>query len=263
MEENESYGLEHIQSVLLQAALKFDEICRANGICYSLHGGTLLGAERNNKFIPWDDDVDVSMKRSEFKKFQLAAKSLPSEFELDDRTMWLPRLVMQIEDGVVCIDIFIWDYISSKKPAQITKITLLRFFQGMIKTHIEYERLGFFNKCLLFLTHIIGKIVPQRMKLKQFNYLCEHSFNGDKKCIHRSNDSFVGMSYILDADYMDGYEDIQFEGHSFMVNKRYREFLIMEYGENYLIPPPMKERKPSHEKFRQSIKRKQKAGTVQ
>ena len=253
MEENESYGLEHIQSVLLQAALKFDEICRTNGISYSLHGGTLLGAERNHKFIPWDDDVDVSMKRSEYEKFLLAAKSLPSEFELDDRTMWLPRLVMRTKDDTVCVDILVWEYISSKKPAQIAKITLLRFFQGMMKTYTEYERFGFFHKCLLLLTHIIGKIVPQRIKLKQFNYLCEHSFNGDKKCIHRSNDAFVGVSYIFDADYMDGYEDIQFEGHSFMVNKRYHEFLERNYGPDYMIPPPKEKRIPEHEKFRKDL----------
>lgn len=59
--DNESYGLEHIHQILLQAVLKFDEVCRTNGISYALHGGTLLGAERNNKFIPWDDDFNVSM----------------------------------------------------------------------------------------------------------------------------------------------------------------------------------------------------------
>lgn len=253
MEEKESYGLEHIQSVLLVAALKFDEICRSNGIYYSLHGGTLLGAERNHKFIPWDDDIDISMKRSEYKKFQQAAKQLPSEFELDEKTMWFPRLVMRTKEDIVYVDILVWDYISSKKLAQKAKITMLRFFQGMMKTHIEYERFGIFNKILLFFTHLVGKVIPQKIKLRQFNYLCEYSFVGDKKNIHRSNDAFVGVSYIFDSTYMDGYDDIEFEGHQFMVNKRYHEFLERNYGSDYLTPPPLEQRVPEHEKFRKDL----------
>ena len=253
IETEESYGLEHIHGVLLEALLKFDEICRSNGIYYSLHGGTLLGAERNHHFIPWDDDIDVSMKRSEYKKFQQATKTLPENFELDEKTMWFPRLVMRKGEDVVYVDILVWDYISSKKISQKAKITTLRFFQGMMKTHIEYERFGTLNKCLLFGTHVLGKLVPQKVKLRQFNSICEHAFLGDRKCIHRSNDAFVGVSYIFDAAYMDGYEDIEFEGHPFMVNKRYHEFLERNYGPNYLTPPPKEQRVPEHEKFRKDL----------
>lgn len=56
-----SYGLEEVHSLLITALEKFDQVCRENGIYYSLHGGALLGAERNHKLIPWDDDIDVSM----------------------------------------------------------------------------------------------------------------------------------------------------------------------------------------------------------
>ncbi len=253
MEEIESYGLEHIQSVLLEAALKFDQICRMNNIYYSLHGGTLLGAERNHKFIPWDDDIDISIKRSEFKKFQKATQNLPEGFELDEKTMWFPRFVMRQGKDIVYVDILIWDYIASGRLAQKIKITLLRFFQGMMKTHIEYERFGLINKCLLFITHIIGKIIPKGIKHNCFDYLCEHSFTGDKKNIHRSNDAFVGVSYIFDSAYMDDYEDIEFEGHQFMVNKRYHEFLERNYGPDYLTPPPKEQRVPEHEKFRKDL----------
>lgn len=253
MNANESYGLEQIQASLLQAILKFDEICRKNGIYYSLHGGTLLGAERNHKFIPWDDDVDVSMKRSEYRKFQNVVKHLPMEFELSDDTIWIPRFVMRTETDVVFVDIFIWDYISSNRIAQKLKIMILRFFQGIIKTRVEYESFGLFNRCMLFITHILGKLIPRRIKLRLFHFLCENSFVGNKKCIHRSNDSFLGVSYIFDSDYMDDYKDIEFEKHLFMVNKRYREFLERSYGLDYLTPPPKEKRIPEHEATRKEL----------
>ncbi len=54
--------------------IEFDRICRKEDIKYPIEGGTLLGAVRNNKFIPWDDDVDVSMTRDEYNKFFLACE---------------------------------------------------------------------------------------------------------------------------------------------------------------------------------------------
>lgn len=253
MYENNDYGLEEIQEDLLQVAKVFDEICRKNKIHYALHGGTLLGAERNHKFIPWDDDIDVSMKRSEYKRFKEIADNLPKGFELDEQTMWFPRLVMRKDKDVVYVDILIWDYISSNRMFQLIKITLLRFYQGMMKNNIEYEKFNSIYKLLLFFTHVVGKIIPDRIKHRQFDFLCERAFVGEKKNIHRANDSFWPIDYIFDSRYMDGYQNIEFEGHLFMVNKRYREFLERTYGENYLTPPPIEERIPGHEKFRNDL----------
>ncbi len=245
-----SYGLAAIQANLLKELLVFDQLCRDHHIQYSLHGGTLLGAERNHQFIPWDDDVDVSMKRSEYKRFYQLADSLPDGFKLDDTSFWVPRLIMQTEDSIVTIDILIWDYISSNKIIQKVKITLLRFYQGMLKDTIEYDRFSMLNKIFLFITHLFGKLIPFSVKLKQFNYLCEHTFIGDKGCIHRANDAFLGVSYVFDSAYMDGYDDIEFEQYLFMVNVRYHEFLERNYGPDYLTPPPVNLRRPEHDQIR-------------
>jgi len=46
---------------LCEASRKADVSCR-------LDGGNVLGAVRHGGFIPWDDDVDVVVSRSDFKK---------------------------------------------------------------------------------------------------------------------------------------------------------------------------------------------------
>lgn len=42
--------------------------CDGHGLRYYLSGGTLLGAIRHQGFIPWDDDVDINMPRSDCEK---------------------------------------------------------------------------------------------------------------------------------------------------------------------------------------------------
>ena len=50
---NNDYGFAEKHEAVLCLLDEIDRLCRENGIKYSLHGGTLLGAERNGHLIPW------------------------------------------------------------------------------------------------------------------------------------------------------------------------------------------------------------------
>ena len=63
-------GMEELHKHLLILLKDFHQLCMDNDIKYSLHGGTLLGAIREKGFIPWDDDLDVTMTRPEYEKFK-------------------------------------------------------------------------------------------------------------------------------------------------------------------------------------------------
>ena len=261
---NNEYGLAEMQENLLQTLDVIDEICRRNNIKYTIHGGTILGAERNHHLIPWDDDVDIAMWRDEFEKLKKVIKSgdIPDKYYMDETTMWFPRFVMKNQENPVYIDILIWDYISENKIAQKIKITSLRAIQGMMKEEVDYSQYGLKGKILVGVTQGMGKLLSNKKKLELFHKIQTQRWIGKRLYIHRSNDSYRGCTYILDNKYMDGYTEIELEGKNYMVNKRYHEFLVMEYGKNYMTPPPIKDRHPGHEKFRKSIERKQKAGKV-
>ena len=70
--------LRNIQEKELHILCAIHDICRRHGIDYWLDGGTLLGAVRHKGFIPWDDDIDIAMRKEDFPKFaEYAAKELP------------------------------------------------------------------------------------------------------------------------------------------------------------------------------------------
>lgn len=69
--------LRSLQMLLLEMTSDIAQICQENNIPWSLGGGSLLGAVRHKGFIPWDDDMDLTMLREDFERFK---KVFPGRF---------------------------------------------------------------------------------------------------------------------------------------------------------------------------------------
>jgi lipopolysaccharide cholinephosphotransferase len=67
--------LRKLQMVILEMMVEVDRICRKHLIKYSMLGGTLIGAVRHKGFIPWDDDLDISMSRRDYERFREICKT--------------------------------------------------------------------------------------------------------------------------------------------------------------------------------------------
>ena len=61
--------LEEMRSIELSIMKKVHQFCVEKKINYYLAYGTLIGTIRHNGFIPWDDDIDIVMPRSDYEKF--------------------------------------------------------------------------------------------------------------------------------------------------------------------------------------------------
>lgn len=61
----------------LEVFKDFKRICKKYSLSYFLIGGAAIGAVRHKGFIPWDDDLDIGMRRKDFDKLV----SVKNEFE--------------------------------------------------------------------------------------------------------------------------------------------------------------------------------------
>ena len=68
--------IRRIQEIELDNLNVFIDVCRKLDLTYFVYGGTLLGVEKYNGIIPWDDDIDVAMPRDSYVKFINQAQNM-------------------------------------------------------------------------------------------------------------------------------------------------------------------------------------------
>ncbi len=95
----------------------FDRKCRDNGLRYWLDYGTLLGAIRHGGFIPWDDDLDVSMMSDDYERL---LGLLPGLFPEEDGFFYKKHAFLQIgfKGTPLNIDIFPYHFYSEPLDTQ-------------------------------------------------------------------------------------------------------------------------------------------------
>ena len=62
-------SIEEAKQIELDILAFIDSFCKQHGIDYFINYGTLIGAIRHKGFIPWDDDIDLSMTRENYERF--------------------------------------------------------------------------------------------------------------------------------------------------------------------------------------------------
>lgn len=136
---NQKPTVKEIQEEILILLSELDRVCRKNNIKYSLHGGTLLGAVRENGFIPWDDDADITMMREEYNRLIECFNKESKDFMLIESFLHMPRIVRRKfeEDTVFAwIDIMIYDPITEKNIPQKIKFGMILAFQAMCRNEV-------------------------------------------------------------------------------------------------------------------------------
>lgn len=238
------------QQALLVILEEFDRVCRQLNIPYVLFAGTMLGAVRHQGFIPWDDDVDVMMLRSDYDRFLSEAEKildhnkffLQKEFSLH-WPMFFSKLRL---NGTTClekvhlkdpsthqgvyIDIFPCDAACKSELGR-----RIQFLASKVVIAKSLDRRGYdTNSRIKQLFLVLCRILPYKPFLK----LVKHG-NPNSSMVH----SFLGgaRSYSKNVylrRFFSNRIDVEFEGKYYPISAEYDTLLKTLYADYMQIPPP-------------------------
>ncbi len=142
----EGENLEEAESLLPGVTTIFEQ----HKITYWIEGGTLLGIRRENRLLPWDDDIDISLLSVEIPKLAALVKDLKSKgYRLRERRFKKTcdhfkegdlrmikirnRRFFGLLKGKVCLDVFVKYTKEEKTYWEIdnkTKYVPLHFYES-------------------------------------------------------------------------------------------------------------------------------------
>lgn len=246
---SKKYGTYERQEELLNMLKETHEFLTENGIKYSLCGGTLIGAIREGGFIPWDDDVDIMMDRTNYERM-IELFSLGNEdcgFELK-RILWVHRIQRKGTPDVLfvpTIDVFVMDNTPDNAIVRCIKVACIMLLQGMMKQKQEYDRHPFVYSFCLWVTKILGKPFSDDTKFKWYTAIAKIGNNDKTKFITGYTDAFNLLNVRYTGRLFDKLIMYEFEDTAFPVTAEFDNYLSSQYGE-YMTPPKEEERIPAH-----------------
>lgn len=256
--------LKQIKEIELELFDEFLRICNKYNLRYFLSGGSCLGAIRHQGFIPWDDDIDVSMPRKDFDFFSKIMKD-----ELDDRYVF-QSLITEPNCGLVFgkirkkgtvysesysqhinmsqgvwIDIFPYDNI----PDQVDKQK--RFYnQVQLLKNLYIIKCGYSfpegKKTTELPQYLAGKALMSPIPLYVLAnrlYKKMHEYQDQETTYVIPFGGAYGFSKEkIPSYFLCEYIDVIFEGRTCKTLSNYDRYLSQLYG-NYMELPPIEQRK--------------------
>lgn len=238
----------------------FHDFCKKNDLRYYIIAGTLLGAVRHGGFIPWDDDVDVSMPRKDYEKlrelsqnqeknkymFEFPGKTNPEYPFLwaklfDTTTTIIEKKRDQVKRGIY-IDIFPLDGIGDTKEEAIKNIQPIkkRVVLDATVSCAFLKRRAWYKNMAIVAGRVISPLFVNRKKLRWgLDELCQ-KYDFDRSEIVGDLMGGFHERGLVPRDCFGEPKEMKFESLTVYGLEKPDVYLRAVYGDFMQLPPPEK-----------------------
>lgn len=253
--------LKGLHSRLIEMLVALRTFTEEQGLSFFLVGGSALGAYRHEGFIPWDDDVDIAMMRSDFEKLEAAMAACGNQLGeflyspvenhvLPEAPIGYLYDTMHIEKGyenTAKIDIHPIDGVPENRfMRKIQMLSSLVYYLSEYQLPVKNK-----GKTARIISKIILFCTPKFM----FSWYMKMT----KRIITAWSDetskdicSLFGVAgynrEVMPREYLMPLKESIFEGEHFLVPQDTHRYLERLYGE-YEKLPPKDERYPRHDLY--------------
>lgn len=257
-------SLEDLKAIELDILKVLDRFCKEHQIRYYLGFGTLLGAIRYKKFIPWDDDVDVLVPREDndrlmklfvdTPKYKLYAFERNKEYrypfaklcDMDTRLVEICYPHNGVELGVN-IDIFPLDYCADDMETAVREMVRVRKSNACL-SYIKVDRPQTSNplKYAIWSAIIAGcRMRGSRHYIRKTICECVRTEQKGSRYIAVKVWPIWGERGIIPAEAFSDTIEVEFERERFPAPIGYDTYLTCLYGD-YMPEPPVEKQKTHH-----------------
>ncbi len=251
--------MQRLHSCHLILAGEIKRICEKHGIRYFIVAGTLLGAIRHGGFIPWDDDMDIAMLRSDYERFiEVAKTELSDKFFLQsfetDESFGLPFAKLMLEGTIfterstskntahkgIYVDIFPFDNVPDDPKKQSKQNKKLYFLKRLLLAKQNYliAEKGQFIKALVYFSLKALGIFTSKKGLQNALLKEMKRYNGEStKRICLFGGAYGYFKESVEREWFTDVTELSFEDTSFSAPKKYIKYLEYFYGDYMALPP--------------------------
>ena len=259
--------IDEIKEVELGVMDYIHNICREKGINYSLAYGSLLGAVRHRGFIPWDDDLDIALKRDQYDRLYQAIlednnsiyKAVSWENDsrypypfyrvYDSRTVYENNYIQNDIELGICVDVFPFDDYKDVNK-EITKLDMYRRLSVYTLYGIRNKEAGIKN-IVRYLMLVVFRLTRVKTWNKKLNDCSRVPVNSEYIDYLMESKKY---STKIDAKALDEVIECKFEDRVYNIPKDYDHILTTIYGSDYMEIPPL-EKRIQHDDFVAYIKK--------
>ncbi len=253
--------MNHLQENLFQLLVELDNICKENEIEYYLIGGTLLGAVRHHRFLPWDDDIDICMTRKNWNKLQNLVENdesiIPEGRSLiyNDNTLYyrntIPRYVSkestfliksQVLTGEACgqlIDFFIMNPMPVGEKEVQEYLDLFRVYAQILSPYfvvcLNLNLDEWQNHYRLYEEYL--RRIEIEGEEKVLNELKEYLISFPEEDCENYYTNWARRTDIYEKDHFKNDCHMEFEGKMFPILNNPEHYLRVRYGDSWMYVP--------------------------